>query len=379
MVDGSDATGKSYYTGSVPSSVILRRLELHELIRAALWKGWVQLRREDFKSTSTGCLDVPHFGYVYAVLVSLSAADWKRECDRVLLRGEARSLLTHEELDWGYFAMLEDVRELADYLVHTEQGAKPLTAVYIGRECHGETSKTRTDRVFAHGVAGKSSGSNSNVRELLSFTNRKPDATLQMPLGQAQVERVILAFMPADVDDVELMEAAVGALVFGSGAVVMNNSPTGEGSVRYTAEGHDGRPPRLVTDAEDWITSVGGIAKAARYAVELCHNAFIRRYLTAVRRQLAAGRNCGAGTVPELRNGSYSLVQCYLALNMDGHERELLLSLWANYCSCSTARYRPPCAHLIFCRAVWRTRVCLSVGPMWRTGCISMLQACNAQ
>lgn len=63
------------------------------------------LRRTDWK----GKKKPEHVGLVYAILLTMSAADIHRECIRVLIKGEAVSQMFHEQLGDGYKIALSQV------------------------------------------------------------------------------------------------------------------------------------------------------------------------------------------------------------------------------------------------------------------------------
>ena len=87
---------------SLPEEVVLQR------IRAAVRTHALPcLRRTDWKR---GDVKPPHVGLIFAILLTISAADIHRECVRVLVKGEGVGQMFHEQLGDGYKIMLSQVR-----------------------------------------------------------------------------------------------------------------------------------------------------------------------------------------------------------------------------------------------------------------------------
>ena len=102
----------------------------NQTLRAAVLELWATLYRSDF---SAGC---PHFAYIYAILVTMTASKWRKECYRVLVDDKRVTLLFSDYLTLGYRVMLARMLPLAEAAPDDHL----LTGIYIGQENRGANS-----------------------------------------------------------------------------------------------------------------------------------------------------------------------------------------------------------------------------------------------
>ena len=361
--------------GGLPQELVLERIRT--LVRM---HGVTCLRHTDWKR---GSGNSPHVGLIYAILLTMSAADVHRECVRVLIKGEAVSQMFHEQLGDGYKIMLSQVRlsvsmpvanefcprhfaydtscvnvqvfDLATRLVAEGRGSVLLTAIYVGQELRGVQSNARFLRVFEHGTLAGS----DVIVELVYLTSRKETGVVCTPVGDVILERRLLAIVPPVADKVNLAEGVWLAVFFLLlDAWVLNSSPTGSRTQRLLVESWDG----TVALAEQLGTNTiekRGMSWASTSRADSDSSAFMRRALSMTRRLLHAGvwvDERGTPILPQIpgcagQTADFSWLQCFNALIGHRATRKARVALWAMACSdpdCRDVYKSPICVHILY-------------------------------
>jgi hypothetical protein len=247
------------------------------------------------------------------------------------------------------------VFDVAARLVSTGQDAVLLTAIYIGQELRGVLSDARFVRVYEHGTL---SGSDV-IAELFFMTSRKEKGIVCTPVGNAILERRLLAILPPDADKVNLAEGLWLAIFFLLlGAWVLNTSPTGLQAQHLLKESWKG----TVALAEQLGTKTleeRGMQWASSAPPEADTSAFMRRALNMTHRLLRAGLwvdEHGNSVLPQIpanatHPASFSWLQCFNSLIGHRATRKARFALWAMSCSdpeCRLQLKSPICVHALY-------------------------------
>lgn len=345
------------------------RISGNQSIRAALLESWAALYRSDFSG------ECPHFAYIYAILLTMTALQWRTECHRVLVIGERVSLVFGDDLPLGYRVMLARMLPLAE----AAADADLLSGVYFGQENRGATSKSKCDRWQQHMTKRGS----YNVGQLKFVTDRR-NGFVYTPLGPVTMEARFVAMLPAGESNASRINGAE-ALAFAvcdriPGFVGLNDSPPGEDE-RLLVTTWAG-PPRIFELCSTLVDTLGGEEKASK--VKLCDASvaaaagpFTRGVLEAVHLLMENDHfvdKVGQCYKPDFKSGGRSrfaqfsvqtlVTAVFGSVNIDGvtvpPQRVYTLALWCDACSC---RYIGPlCKHLLAGRIVNLVR---KVAPCW--------------
>ena len=350
-------------------SVVRDKITGNQSLRAALLESWATLYRADFSG------DCPNFAYIYAILLTMTALQWRNECHRVLVIGERVSLVFGGDLPIGYRVMLARMLPLAEAAGDTEW----LTGTYIGQENRGATSKSKCDRWQQH----MTKQGCLNIAQIKFVTNRR-GGFVCTPLGPVVMESRFVAMQPAGDANASRVNGAE-ALIFAAcervpGFVGMNDSPPGEDARLLV--GTWAGPPRIFQLCGGLVDSLGGEEKAAKSklcdaAVTASAGPFVRNVLEAVHllieNKLYVDKD-GQPLKHDFKGGSRSrfakfsvqtlVTAVFGSIDVDGGtvspQLEYTLALWCDACSC---RYIGPlCKHLLSGRIVSLIR---KVAPFW--------------
>jgi hypothetical protein len=351
------------------SAEITVKVASNQALRAAVLQAWAALRLSDFDS------DPPHFAYIYAVLLTLTAKQWRDECHRVLVVGERVSLVFGDDLPLGYRVMLARMFPLATAAADAEL----LTAIYFGQEHRGAKSKGKCGRWLQHTTKHGS----LNICQAKYVTNRR-SGFVYKPLGDIIVEVRFVAMLPGGDNYITRINGAE-ALVFAAcccvpGFVSVNDSPPGE-DTRLLVPTWAG-PPRIFQLCAALVDVLGGEERSAK--IKLCDSAvsasagpFLRGVLetmhllmenglyaekdgTAIKVDFAAGTR-----TPFAKYSVLKLVSAvYASIDVDGStsppRQVYTLALWCDSCSCPYVG--PLCKHLIAARIL---QLVQGVAPSW--------------
>lgn len=289
-------------------------------------------------------LNVPHFGVIYIIIITMSAQDWHKECLRVQ-GGNFQSLQFRGPLSIGYLIALNSVYSMCSSLVSVGNNSEPISAFYVGQELRRAHSSGRLGRIKEHGTSNGS----ANISELY-FIHKD---FLCTPLGNVQMENRILAFLPPDAVTVDTMEAVFLLILLAiPGFISFNDSPTGQ-IERFLKPSFNDHPAQMHAVCAAYIASLGGIAVVERMNVGEVEWPWLGRALRGVDWLLHAGlyKN-GSGTriaaaFPASMDHpkAFSVLQCIDGL-LDGvSSRKCTVSLWCMGCDCD--RKDVWCEHLI--------------------------------
>ena len=220
----------------------------NQSLRAAVLESWATLYRTDFSG------DCPHFGYIYAILLTMTALQWRRECRRVLVVGERVSLVFGDDLPLGYRVMLARMLPMAE----AAGDAELLTSIYFGQENRGAKSKSKCDRWQQHTTKWGC----LNVAQIKFVTDRR-NGYVYTPLGPVTMEARFIAMLPAGDNNSSRIDGAE-ALAFAAceripGFISMNDSPPGEDARLLVATWAG--PPRIFHLCSTLIDTLGGEEK----------------------------------------------------------------------------------------------------------------------
>ena len=305
-----------------------------------------------------GTSSPPKVGVIYVELVTMSAQWWHAEAQRVLVRGETTSKMSHRPHHLAFKVVLARMMPLAAAAVAAGRGDMPLTGLYIGQEMRKEGS------LGGRWQEHTGSGGCENIMELACRTSKRPIGRIVTPLGgPVVVECRFLAVTAPTAERVDFAEDALRCLLHMAPGVVLLNSSPASGDRRYLHEMPAG--PALVNDALSALleeNETGRIRMASRLPGDGVPP-FLRDVLVTAGHLLKAGRFCGDdGQVlrPELDVGGrvgaggggldFSQLQCASTLlaGEKSEPRHVLLLL--NACTC--ARLTPVCECMLACRIV---------------------------
>ena len=323
-------------------------------LRKAFLASYPVLLPSDFRGPD----GVPAVGYVYVQLVTMTASAWNAEYTRVFVDGDCRSqMFGGAPLSFGYKVVLRSMRAVSSTL-GADDGATELTAFYIGKDCAAA-------RPLARVFAGGTRGGNDNLAELVNASKHGGGhGVFISPLGAATLERRIVAFVPHNNELVLEVEAAVMCvLIMVPGAVVLNNSPTGE-SRRFLAampgSGSDARP--AFASIADAVVADVGAARACTVRADKAGPMifFTRRAMAAAEELMTLGNHVhadGTPTAPTVvvqgrNNRRFSLAQVLRAVLDEPGRRRHRVSLWADGCNCSFSGGKL-CPHVLLARLWW--------------------------
>ncbi len=112
------------------AATVADRAENNARVTQALLAGWPMIDCSDLiDGDSDG---VPHFGLVYAVLWTATVAVWLKECRRLFVIHESRSLVFSEQLPAGYLAALFETWPQLEHLAGQGRDCEDYTLPYIG-------------------------------------------------------------------------------------------------------------------------------------------------------------------------------------------------------------------------------------------------------
>lgn len=345
------------------------RVAYNQALRNAVREAWSALLRTDFRD------DCPHFAYIYIVLLTMTAKQWRDECSRCLVRGERISLVFGDDLPIGYRVLLSRMTPLAE----TATDAELLTASYVGQEHRGAKSATKCARWLQHTTRQGS----HNICQFKFVTNRRNGFVFQ-PLGDVSVEVRFASMLPGGDTFASRINGAE-ALAFEAlnrvpGFVGVNDSPPGE-DCRLLVPTWAG-PPRIFGLCEALVTALGGEEKAAK--VKLCDaivsehtGSFVRDVLETVHTLMENGHyvdSAGNCLKPDFSGGTrrrfskfsvHTLVTAVFgSIDVDGSsaspQREYTIALWCDACTCHYVG--PLCKHLLAGRIL---RLVQKLPPLW--------------
>lgn len=290
----------------------------------------------------------PDVAIVYTVVVSMSAAAWLREYERVFGEsGCSLSTRTHEPLDPGFLVALVDAQPMAAAAVRAGRGDEELPAAFVGQWSSSDAAK-RCSGLLKHGGPGGCPA----VSELVHAST---NGAYVWTLGRARVRltRRILAWLPREPQqDVDMLTSGYQALLALCGVVMLNSSPGAPADGRrYLHDGAGGSLPAAVDDALDaHERAVGVAALASRAGVEGVVQPHLRVVLQLGLALLAARQYLvgGAPPAPALASGSGELVfsqaQCLAAVRAWRGETPRYVQLAVYACTCPARRLRLVCA-----------------------------------
>jgi hypothetical protein len=90
------------------------RVALNQDLRRSVLGAWAALFRSDFGDVC------PYFAYIYVILLTMTAKQWRDECYRCLVRGERVSLVLGDDLPLGYRVLLSRIMPLAEAAADSE-------------------------------------------------------------------------------------------------------------------------------------------------------------------------------------------------------------------------------------------------------------------
>lgn len=339
-------------------SVLSGLLEAHKLapgvarnlaITEALLSGYPILKLSDFGELES---DAPAVSLIYVVMVTMSAKSWRCVCVRVLRGGENICAMFREPIPIGFKAVLFEMLPLVD----AANDDVMLTGVYTGRE-RRTLVPTRFRRVDEHGRAC----GNDNVRRIFCIASpvrrRYTSGHVCTLFNDVSVRRRFIGFYPLETPVLDLAEAIVqvavaglskSGVVGGTGAVALNNSPTGE-SRRFLVEQPDGSPPKFEEHAMRVFNDAGSQAASLKVTAERSY--FMRRLLGTALVLLYGGFYIDRGGNALLPSGpaGFTYMDCLRAILTEKARRERRVSLWCDSCTCDFKDERL-CVCLLMCR-----------------------------
>lgn len=290
----------------------------------------------------------PDVAIVYTVVVSMSAAAWLREYERVFGEsGCSLSTRTHEPLDPGFLVALVDAHPLATAAARAGRGDEELPAAFVGQWSSSDAAK-RCSGPLKHGGPG-------GCRAVSELVHASTNGAYVWTLGRARVRltRRILAWLPREPQqDVDMLASGYQALLALCGVVMLNSSPGAPADGRrYLHDGAGGSLPAAVDDALDaHERAVGVAALASRAGAEGVVQPHLRVVLQLGLALLAARQYLvgGAPPAPALASGSGELVfsqaQCLAAVRAWRGETPRYVQLAVYACTCPARRLRLVCA-----------------------------------
>ena len=206
-------------------------MNVNRAVRNVIMAGQPVLYPDDFG----GPARVPNVGYVYAAVVGVPAAAVVDECERVFTRRSTVSKMFDRALPHGYLAALAEAEPISVKLRAAGLGDEIVYLMYIDQE-NTDLGSPRT--LYRARQLGTRHG-DANVAEFVCSSSMKEFGTVHRSLAESTTLDVrILAIMPkvqhsaasdaSSFDQVSITEAALAALMTGSFAPCLNNSPAGQ-------------------------------------------------------------------------------------------------------------------------------------------------------
>ena len=298
----------------------------------------------------------PKVGIIYVEMVTMLAKWWHAEAQRVLVRGESLSRMSHRPHHITFQVMLANMMPLAAAAVDAGRGdSQLLTGLYSGQELRQE------GHLGARADGHMGPEGNEIIRELAARTSKRDTGRIVTPLGGPVIIEVrYIALLPPETDQVNFAEDALRCLLrMIPGSVLLNSSPA-SGDRRYLHEMPAGPP--LLYEALSELLQENESGKI-RMAQRLPHEGvppFLRSALVTAAHLLKAGRFSGDdGEVlqPELAlstsaggGRTFSQLQCAAALLAGNKSAPRRVLLHLNACTCS--RLAPVCECILACRIV---------------------------
>jgi hypothetical protein len=117
-------------------------------------------------------------------MITMAARFWHEEAQRVLVRGETLSKMSHRPLHFSYKVFLNRIMPLAAAAVHAGNGdSQLLTGLYIGQELRREGHLGIRPR------AHTGHGGSDVILELAHRTSQRKDGRIVTPLGGPRERR----------------------------------------------------------------------------------------------------------------------------------------------------------------------------------------------
>lgn len=330
--------------------------------------------RSDFRSrvdleTSDGSFKLPDAALIYCVMTTMTAAHWRTYARRMFFTGRARSLLTGEPLDLGFFITMYDALALADTLCQNGKAGADITAFYIGQELRAANNSAKFDRPLEHWTKR----GNANIAELIFCSSMDPSRGRvfnALGPGTVTVERRVLAFLPRSAA-VDIAEMLALMAILPLGPVLLNNSPTGtaERFLHPKYPGASCTADRNCQELANQVVRSGYLSTVCIDALPLTLDFFTHRLLATLEMLVVAQRlrdASGSAVMPSSSTaGRCSVSQLLLAQRTPLHHASAavlaassssssrahyVVHVYANYCSCPSFRATFLCKHLAFAR-----------------------------
>jgi hypothetical protein len=332
---------------------------MNQALRAAVNKfSWAVPHRSDFESQP-----IPDCAGIYIVMVTLAARDWLQECNRLLVTGEGISLMFGTKVGLGFKIVVNDSAPMAQALCDAGRGAELLTGFYVGKtnESRPKTGvyDDRLKRFWAHAFRE----GNDNIAELLFFTSKRTDGKRCEGVGNAVIERRVVALLPSGSkheSSVLVVESLVQALITPLAGITLNNTACGIPLRRFLAG--VGGEPSISDDECRVLVQKPDVESSPVSAYNV--NFWMKRALCVHERLLRAGihvRRVGDAdvvTVGALSNGGFTCLQVLGAWKDTLEQLSTIpyeVHMYAGYCSCGNRR-NFLCPHLMLVRALYAKR-----------------------
>jgi hypothetical protein len=257
--------------------------ECNQLLRQTLRAGHPVLTSDDFAPKR-----VPNVGYIYYVMLSVPASEWLRAWDAFVIRGEGPSWMTGETASLGFRVVLNQIGRTAKELVDARKGEEMLSTFYIAQELREEAGSP-FGRVMDH----TTKAGNSSIADIIFRTGKKGAEHYVSPFKDVTIERGILAFLPPDRYNTNIVEVASFYALCGNGKgfFFLNKSLPGENR-KFLDDSYAG-PAQLVPHEHlrccinAWSNM--GIGCPVRSTVDVEKSFFLHCLLSTVEGLLKAG------------------------------------------------------------------------------------------